>query len=147
MKTIISKEDWIKVKGFSWGYGFGKRYVGTNIGGRKNHKQILLHRFIMNTPRGLHTDHINGDKLDNRRENLRICTPSQNQFNSRKSKAKSSKFKGVSFFKRDRCWRAYIVKNGKQFHLGYFKSEKDAATEYNKKAAEFFGDYFSPNVF
>lgn len=140
-KTVIDKEDFEKIKPFHWSYGFGGRYVGTNIGGRKNHKQILLHRFIMNTPQGLHTDHINGNRLDNRKSNLRICTPSQNQFNSKKHLLKSSYYKGVSWFKRDGCWRAYIVKKNKQYHLGYFQDEVDAARAYNKKAVDLFGKY------
>ena len=146
-QTIIDSKDWNKVKHLHWLYGIGNVYVGANIGGRKNHKQILLHRFIMDTPKGFHTDHINGDRLDNRRENLRICTPNQNQFNSRKWKKKSSKFKGVSWYKRDKCWRAYVNKNRQQFHLGYFQSEKDAGEAYNKKAKELFGKYACLNTF
>ncbi|MCH7558493.1 MAG: HNH endonuclease [Planctomycetes bacterium] len=67
---------------------------------RENGKTIYMHRQILNTSAGMHTDHINGDGLDNRKSNLRICTPSQNLQNSMKQANKSSKFKGV-------CFRAY----------------------------------------
>ena len=141
IETVIDDKDFEKIKGYKWIYGVGNRYVGANVYNKGNRKQILLHRFIMSTPKGLHTDHINGNKLDNRKCNLRICTPSQNQMNSRKNITKSSKYKGVSWFKRDSCWRAYISTKGKQFHLGYFKSEKNAAKAYNKKARKLFGIY------
>jgi len=134
-ETIIDSSDWIKVKDFNWGYGFGgSGYAGTNIGGRKNHKQLLLHRFIMDTPKGMVTDHINGNKLDNRRKNLRICTQAENSMNCRKNIIKSSKYKGVSWFKRDKCWRAYINLNRRQIHIGYFTKETDAVKAYNKQA-------------
>ena len=136
--TIIDGEDYERIKHLHWFYGVGNYYVGANLG---NGKQVLLHRLIMETPKGLHTDHKNGNKLDNRKSNLRICTPSQNQFNSRKIIKKSSRFKGVSWYKRHKLWKAYIVKNGIQIHLGYFKCEEEAAKIYNAKASELFGKY------
>ena len=145
MKAIIDAEDWDRIKHLTWGYGYGaskklgySQYVGANLG---NNKAVLLHRFIMNTPKGFHTDHINGNKLDNRKLNLRICTPQQNQFNSRKHKINTSKYKGVSWYKRDSCWRAYVNLNRRQLHLGYFDKEIDAVKAYNEKAEEIYGNF------
>lgn len=141
---LIDKKDWDKVKHKTWGAGRGGgQYVGTN--GNVGHSN-LLHRFIMNTPKGLHTDHINGNQLDNRRRNLRICTSQQNQANSSKHIVGSSKYKGVNFYKRDKCWRAYINKDGVQFHLGYFDNELEAAKAYNKKAKVIWGKYARLNT-
>jgi len=141
---LVDKDIYKLIKNDTWFYGVGGSYIGKNLGGGK---QILLHRFIMNTPKGLHTDHINGNHLDNRRKNLRICTAAQNQFNSRKHKIQTSRFKGVSWYKRDKCWRAYININRRQIHLGYFSNEIDAAKKYNKKAIEIYKEYAFLNSF
>jgi len=150
MKAIIDAEDWDKVKDFTWNWGRGvtagsgyQPYVGASP---SYSSQILLHRFIMNTPKGMHTDHINGNHLDNRKFNLRICTPQQNQFNSKKHKINTSKYKGVSWYKRDSCWRAYLNFNRKQLHLGYFNKELDAVKAYNKKAKEIYKEFACLNI-
>lgn len=144
MSAIVDSEDWDKIKNYTWGFGYGRTYVGANT--KIRGKCILLHRFIMNTPKGFHTDHINGNHLDNRKSNLRICTPAQNQFNSRKNKHKTSSYKGVCWYKRDKCWRAYINLSRKQIHLGYFTDEKQAAQAYNKKSKEIYGSFACLNI-
>ena len=141
--TLVDKDVYELIKKDKWFYGVGGSYVGKNIG---SGKQILLHRFIMNTPKGLHTDHINGNHLDNRRCNLRICTAAQNQFNSRKHKIQTSKYKGVSWYKRDKCWRAYININKRQIHLGYFSDETKAAKRYNTEAKRLYKQYAFVNT-
>ncbi len=112
---------------------------------KENGKTIYMHREILNTPAGMHTDHINGDGLDNRKSNLRICTPTQNQHNSVKWANKSSKFKGVSFNKQTKKWEAYIRFNCKLIHLGRHKSEFVAAKAYDRKAVELFGEFANIN--
>jgi hypothetical protein len=108
--------------------------------------RIKMHRLIMNAPEGMHVDHINGDGLDNRRENLRIVTAQENQFNSRKHLAGHSVFKGVSWSNLAKKWRAYISPNRKQIHLGLFESEIEAAKAYDEKAKELFGPYAKLNL-
>lgn len=147
-QALIDEEDFERVKDFTWGRGYGGRkssYVGTNLKGLP-HRCVLLHRFIMGTPKGLVTDHINGDVLDNRRSNLRICTAAQNSYNSHKTVPTTSSYKGVCWYKRDNCWRAYVGSNRRQIHLGYFESEKAAAQAYNVKAVEVFGEYACLNI-
>lgn len=89
-------------------------------------------------------DHIDGDGLNNCRSNLRKCTNSENQQN-RKRGYGSSKYKGVSWHKHMRLWRATIVVSGKQKTLGYFKDEIHAAIAYDLAAPIYFGEFASTN--
>ena len=80
-------------------------------------------------------DHINGNKLDNRRINLRLAKPKENNRNQRKIKRKcTSIYKGVVFHSRDNKWQSQIRIDGKRLFLGYFLKEEDAAREYDKHA-------------
>ena len=112
-------------------------------------KQIWLHRIILarilerELRSGEYVDHINGDKTDNRRENLRLANKSQNGANRSKQKGCSSEYKGV--YKPTKKWRATIMVNGKRIHLGYFIDEMDAASAYDEAAMEHFGDFAKLN--
>lgn len=108
-------------------------------------RKVYLHRAIMNARRSERIDHINGDGLDNRRENLRKCTNAQNMYNMRRGRGRSQ-YKGVAWFKRDSCWRAYICQNYKQRHLGYFTTEWEAAEAYNAAARALFGRFARLNT-
>lgn len=110
------------------------------IGPRSENKyaSVVMHRLIMNTPKGKVTDHINGNTLDNRRENLRICTQAENLMNKQKTYGKSS-YKGV--IPHGHRWVAIIGINGKRLHLGYFSTEVDAAKAYNIAARFCFGSF------
>jgi hypothetical protein len=91
-------------------------------------------------------DHINGDKLDNRIENLREATKAQNNRNVG-SKGGSSKYCGVAWCKSKNKWEAYITFNRKKKHLGRYSEEIDAAMAYNKAAIEMFGEFAKLNEF
>lgn len=108
-------------------------------------KPIRMHNIIMNPPEGYVVDHINGDGLDNRRENLRICKDIENRHNRRKLKKTISSFKGVTFRKERPygicVWKARITVNNKLIHIGYFKTEKEAANAYNRMAIKNYGQY------
>lgn len=129
---------------FDWYLQRGK---GTWYVWRRDHngKKLYLHRAIMRARKGERVDHINGDGLDNRRTNLRKCTNAQNMYNMRRGRGRST-YKGVAWFTRDSCWRAYICKNGKQIHLGYHNTEREAAIAYNVAARALFGEFTRPNV-
>lgn len=123
-KAIIDPEDWLIVGGHSWNPTRDGYAVATI-----NYKKVLMHRLIMNTPPGLQTDHLNHDKLDNRRSNLRICTPKQNAQNRR-----ISAHKCVTFNKG--AWTASVQHLLKRNYLGRFKTEEeaiDAVKKYKEK--------------
>jgi hypothetical protein len=102
-------------------------------------KHQILHYLIVEKRGGLEVDHINRDVFDNRRENLRYCTRSQNEMNKGLNVANSSGYKGV-------CgeggkWRAQIKFRRNNLHLGMFLTKKEAAKAYNEKAKELYGEF------
>lgn len=123
------------------------------VGIRQSKNTKMLHRLIMNPPDDMIVDHINGNTLDNRKENLRIVTAKQSSYNKRKYKRddSTSAYKGV--FKVVRVQKsgtkvfftAKICKDGKRMHLGCFDNEIDAARAYNTKAKELFGEFANLN--
>jgi len=114
-------------------------YVRTTIDGER----WFLHRCLLRPEKGKEVDHINGNPLDNRRSNLRICSRRENVINSKPQKNKIySKFKGVTFSKtekRRKRWVAACELNGKRVTIGRFYTEEEAKLAYNKKAKELFG--------
>lgn len=106
-----------------------------------NSKIVSMHRTILNYDGNLFVDHINGDKLDNRKENLRLATVAQNVMNSQK---RSGEYKGVSRSTKNR-YRARLTVKGKELNLGLFDNQHDAARMYNFWAKDIFGDYATLN--
>jgi hypothetical protein len=127
--TIIDDEYFDYINQWKW-FWDGRYCTRTD----KNGKKIYLHRVINKTPVGLLTDHINGNKLDNRKCNLRTVTYSENFINMPKKVNNTSGHKGVSFEKFSNSWRAFIGVNGKCIRLGRFKKIEDAI--YARKMAE-----------
>ena len=108
-------------------------------GGKR--KTERMHRVIMGaTDNETHVDHKNQNGLDNRKENLRLCTISQNRSNSRPNKNSSSQYKGVTKDHPNK-WLAQITVNYKNHNLGRFKIEKDAALAYDKAAYKYFKEF------
>jgi hypothetical protein len=138
--TTIDTDDFERVSEHSWCYYKG--YAEARMGGRK----IYLSRFIMDTPDDFDCDHINHDRLDNRKGNLRNCTTSQNMWNMKKHVSGSSKYKGVSWDAVKGKWRAEIEKNPARRNLGRYVIEADAALAYNRAAIELFGEFALLNV-
>lgn len=102
---------------------------------------ITMHQFLMGSFGKIYVDHIDGNGLNNQINNLRLCNNQLNQANSRKHKHCKSKYKGVSFSKAKKKWRAYICPNKKFIHLGYFNNEKIAALAYNKAARKIWKEF------
>ena len=107
---------------------------------------LLMHREIMRYVGGKEIDHINGNTLDNRKENLRRCTHSQNSMNKPKPTNNISGYKGVYFSKQKNKWHAEIRKEHKKHHIGFFINKIEAAKAYNQKALELFGEYAHLNI-
>jgi len=106
-------------------------------GGRK----IYMHRQIMAAPVGMDVDHRDHNTLNNRKENLRVCTTAQNIQNQLPSRGETSGFKGVTWDKRDRKWKAYIRIKGRQKFLGYYDDEIEAALVYDTAARRVFKEF------
>ena len=102
----------------------------------------FLHRALITPAKGFQVDHINGDKLDNRRKNLRVVTLKQNVMNRPVERDTESGYKGVSRAnKGGSTWRARIYAEDKRIHLGTFKTKEEAALSYNDAAIRYFGEY------
>ena len=113
-------------------------------GGKYLQKNIKMHRFIIDAPDGFEVDHRDGNKLNNQKENLRICTHSQNGKNMPVFKNNTTGFKGVK--KRSRKWVSEITADGKQIYLGYFTCPIEAARVYNAAAIKYHGEFANLNA-
>lgn len=131
--VVVDEEDYDLLSKFKWRLS-NKGYASATIS---------MHRLLAEAPKGKDVDHVNGDGLDNRKENLRICSRAQNVANTKKPTRKggsSSKFKGVSWDKRVKKWSARVQPNGKS-HRQYFDTEEEAARAYDEMAKEHFGEF------
>jgi hypothetical protein len=132
------KETWLA-------HRVDKRFYAARRVGWKG-PYIYLHRLIAGALPGEDVDHVNGDTLDNRRCNLRRCTRQQNlQGFKRKRAGATSKYRGVSFSRTERNWRAQIEVDGKNKYLGRFSDERAAAVAYNIAALRFFKEFAQLN--
>lgn len=146
--AIVDEADYEALATYCWQAQEARRPA--RIGHRRVYAMrgggIRMHRQIVGAPRGVPVDHINGDGLDNRRSNLRPSTTWQNVANQRYPRlGTSSRFKGVSWAKRERIWEAYIKVHRRKINLGSFSDEIQAAYAYDRAAKQFFGEFAAPN--
>jgi hypothetical protein len=123
--------------------GNGYVYAHRKVDGKKIDTPI--HRLLLQPPTGLVCDHINGDKLDNRRANLRVTTQSNNRRNSVGKRTNTSGFKGVVWAAFNNKWRAQIFPNGKTVSIGYFDDPAEAARAYDARARQLYGEFARTN--
>lgn len=137
---ICDKSDWnLKTNQIKW-YKDTKGYIRGVLVGIK--KSMVFHRVIFeNIEYNQFIDHINGNKLDNRRCNLRIVTREQNAQNRKLHSNNTSGITGISWRKRDKKWVASIQSGRKRVCLGYFKNIDDAINTRIKAEIEMFGEY------
>jgi hypothetical protein len=141
-EALVDDEDYEALNEYKWhlhSLGYACRSTGNVHKG--TYHLFLMHRDIMQTPTQMYTDHINHNKLDNRRSNLRLATPRQNNGNAHMRLTNTSGYKGVSWHRQSKKWVAGIKLNGKHIFLGSFTNKKDAARAYNTKALEIFGEF------
>lgn len=140
--AIIDDEDFDLISQFKWQYQRCKNceyaIASKNIDGKR--LRYKMHRVIMDVDNSkAYVDHINGNGLDNRKENLRVCNHNENCYNRRVKNG----YKGVS--KSGEKFRARIKHKNKEYHLGYYETEIEAAKTYDKKAKELFGIFAKLN--
>lgn len=139
--VLVDNEDFNYFNQWKWqlstsGYARRVEYIRCSGYRTKDNKSVnvTMHRLINNTPDGLLTDHINRNKLDNRKSNLRTVNKSLNGINRNKGVRNSSGYNGVHFENQTKKWRAEMKLNGKKLSLGRFLNIKDAISA--RKEAE-----------
>lgn len=145
LKVKIDREDLARVEKHSWRVTqgtTGRKRVVTSIRGPSGVKTLTLGRFLMRPPKGkqVYPRRFN-EELDYRKSNLIVCTLKERQRLLPKNRIHgTSHFRGVSFDKASKKWRASIELNGRSVNLGHFKLEAEAALAYNRAARKHFGD-------
>jgi len=143
--VLIDADEWENVSRFHWHHNSSKiggpyfRGWVKNIDGTRTH--VYLHRFIINAPKEKHVDHINGNTLDNRKINLRLCFQIENCHNSKKSKKNTTGYKGVTYNKREKKYKAQICLNWEHKCLGTFETAEEAYAAYCRAACEYYGQF------
>ena len=131
--------DYYWLSRFRWSVSGCKRNV--YAARKSNGKGISMHRVITGVSKGMVVDHINHNGLDNRRENLRVCTAAENSMNARARRGQSSKYKGVSFHKSRGKYCVFITHKCKTHFVGRFTNEEEAARAYDAKAKQLHGEF------
>lgn len=142
--ALVDQQDYYRLNYYNWTTkGSGERCYAVRLEcDSKRMRFVSMHREIMGRPKGLQVDHRNRKRLDNRRENLRTATNSQNQYNKNKTKSKTSSiYKGVTYIKRTGKWRAQIMVNRKNIALGEYDEEIEAAKAYDEGAKLYHKDF------
>lgn len=143
--AIIDDDDFDLVSKYKWQvneFRNGQFRATARESRKKGHACIYMHRLIMNVKdRNIHVDHIDGNMLNNTRNNLRICTNQQNRFNSKTYKTNTTGYKGVYQNKTNNRFYAYINAGGKRLNLGGYSNAEDAYKAYCAAAKCIHGEF------
>lgn len=145
--AIVDDEDFERVSAFKWHAHESKSskfYARRDVRKGKSKTRIFMHRFLMKiSDPDVVVDHINGNRLDNRKENLRIASVTENNRNQTKIRSdNSSGYRGVALNSKTGKYVAYVTgSNGKRKHLGTFSKAEEAAKAFDKAAKEIYGKF------
>lgn len=137
--ALVDTDDYEWLDSMKWHLNDGYALTSSFVNGKV--KRYRMHRLIMAATKEQQIDHINGDRHDNRRNNLRYCNSSQNHMNVKIRIINKSGYKGVSWSKSHKKWHTCIKLNRKVLFLGRFKDKIIAAQVYNKAAIKYFGKF------
>jgi hypothetical protein len=137
-RAIVDDEDYEFLSQSNWSRN-NKGYACKKVRINGKPRNCYMHRVLLNAQKGESVDHINGNRLDNRRENMRLATVSQNAMNRALSSRGNNRYKGVSLHKGK--YEAKIRFNKKYIYLGRHVKEEEAAKAYNEAAKKYFGEY------
>lgn len=137
LAEYLSQWQWYAAETPQGFYAVRHEYTGT---GRQK-RPVWMHRAVIDAPHDVEVDHRDGDRLNNRRSNLRIATTAQNQANRGPSTTNTSGYRGVTWHKVHRKWQASIKRGGKFHFLGYFDTPTQAARAVDAKVLEVDGEF------
>lgn len=145
----VDRKNYDYLNQWKWHYthGYAVRRIHKRL--RSNEytgNYIYMHRLIMQTPEGMVSDHINGDGLDNREDNLRNCTQTQNLINRKVQSNSLSGIKGVRWNKHKNRYEPNITVDGKKVYIGRFKTIEEATEAYKQASIKHFGEYTHASV-
>lgn len=141
---MVDDSDYEVFGGLNW--RASKRKNGFYVVRHNHNKKIYLHREILGAPKGVEVDHRDGNGLNNLRRNLRLATRAQNSSGfATLISGKTSRFRGVSWDRKNQMWLVTIRKNYKKLNLGRYEEESVAARVYDAVARKLFGEFACPN--
>ena len=143
--AIVDADDFERLNQYKWHWahpGYAKRLVSDRSGIRRRQVGVYMHRMVRTAPDGMVVDHINREKLDNRKANLRVATRRQNGWN-RKFKRKGGKthYNGIRWDRNKQTWQVRLTINGRRESFGYYADEEAAAKAYDRIAKKHRGEY------
>lgn len=138
--AIVDDDD------YDWILSMGKwnasgRYAMKHSSRKTGKKPIWMHREIINAPKGKQVDHINGNRFDNRKSNLRLATQTENNWNTCTRKDNTTGYKGVCYRPKFKDYVAYINVNGKRIHLKTYRNVEDAIKARKEAELKYHGDF------
>ena len=136
--AIVDPDDYKRLNKYTWhASGGGEKLYAKRV---KKNRSVSMHREIITVPGDLVVDHINHNRLDNRKANLRPATPAQNSWN-RLIKKRGNRFRGVDWDKKEKKWRTRLTHNRSRITMGYFDDELEAARTYDEAAKKLHGEF------
>lgn len=146
-EAIVDDADFDFLSFFKWHAtetGYAKRNVRTHGGGY--YRMVCMHDYILLPDPGIYVDHINSDRLDNRRANLRLCSHAENIRNQSMKSNNTSGYKGVCWDSSVERWRTTVTKDGRKIYIGVFVDAHAAALAYDEAALFHFGEFAKTNA-